>query len=58
MTTAKICEFCNTYPAKHLDPVENGPTWGLSLEDGAEIYCSHDCWESDIQSKNKLAERD
>jgi hypothetical protein len=54
----KICAFCNKYPAMHLEPVENGPTWGLTLEDGSDKFCSHDCWESDIQYRNKMAEKD
>jgi hypothetical protein len=54
----KVCEFCNKYPATHLKPTENGPTWGLTLEGGPDKYCSHDCWESDIQFQNKIADKD
>ncbi len=52
----KICQFCNESLAKHLEPIENGPVWGLPLEDGSDNYCSYDCWETDIQLKNKAAE--
>lgn len=54
----RVCEFCNQQPARHLEPVENGPVFGLTLEDGSDRYCSHECWEADIQFKNKLAEDD
>jgi hypothetical protein len=54
----KICAFCNKYPAMHLDPEENGPVWGLALEDGSDKYCCHECWESATQFKNKMAQQD
>jgi hypothetical protein len=54
----KLCEFCNEAPATHLEPVENGPVFGLPLEDGSANYCCHERWESDIQLRNKIAEDD
>jgi len=64
--TTKVCEFCNKYPAKHLEPIENGPGFGLTLENydfegnplGSDDYCSHECWELDIHTENKMAEDD
>jgi hypothetical protein len=55
---AKICEFCNESPARHLEPTADGPTWGLSLDGGSDDYCSYYCWEAEIQLKNKVAEED
>jgi hypothetical protein len=54
----KICAFCNKAPARHLDPVESGPCFGLTLEDGSDDYCCHECWESDLHVQNKMAEDD
>jgi hypothetical protein len=50
----KLCEFCGEYAAKHLQPMENGPNWGLSLENGSDDYCTHDCWEKDIRMHSEL----
>jgi hypothetical protein len=44
----KLCEFCGEYPARHLEPVENGPVHSLTLEEhdltgksiGSDDYCS------------------
>jgi hypothetical protein len=54
----KICEHCNEVPAVHLRPMESGPTFGLTLADGSDDYCSHECWENAIQFERKLAEND
>jgi hypothetical protein len=58
MHATKVCEFCNQSPAKHLGPMENGPMFGLELEGETDNYCSHDCWESELAIKNKVADKD
>jgi hypothetical protein len=40
--------------AVHLEPVENGPNWGLTLERGSDLYCSYDRWEKDIKVQEEL----
>jgi hypothetical protein len=62
----KVCEYCNEAPARHLAAEESGPGFGLTLENndlegnslGSDDYCSHECWELDIHTKNKMAEDD
>jgi|HubBroStandDraft_6_1064221.scaffolds.fasta_scaffold01148_4 hypothetical protein len=62
-TAPNMCSYCGEVAAKHLEPVENGPAYGLTLENydlefnllGSEEYCSHECWELDIYSQDKMA---
>lgn len=62
----KVCDFCNEAPAVHLEPIENGPGFGLTLENndlegnslGSDDYCSHECWELDIHVENEKAKDD
>ena len=58
---AKLCEFCEEYPAMHLEPLENGPVYGLTLGHdlagkliGSDDYCSYECWENDIKVKRNM----
>ena len=52
----KGCKFCDEKPARQLKPMENGPMWGLKLERGSDDYCTHECWESDLQFATKSKE--
>jgi len=62
----KICEFCGRYPAIHLESAENGPMFGLALENddaegnpvGSDKYCSHECWESDVKIDMEMERSD
>lgn len=56
MTKDKMCEWCGEYPAIHLGPEENGPTFGFGLEGETDDYCSQDCRENEIQVNRKIAD--
>jgi hypothetical protein len=61
-----MCSYCGEVATKHLEPVENGPAYGLTLENydiefnllGSEEYCSHKCWELDIHAQDRMHDDD
>jgi hypothetical protein len=59
-----LCKFCGKHEAVYLEPQEAGPVHAEALENrdaagkvtGSNLYCSHECWESDVKLKRKIRE--
>ena len=56
MAPEKMCAWDGKQPATHLGPMEIGPVFGLELQGETGNYCSHECWEAQLQFNRRMAD--